>query len=60
MTAVGRRVLTPFWFAVLALPAGMQRSFMGVTLAFYLRQHGVPFAAIAGWSVWRPCPSPGR
>ena len=48
MTAAGRRALAPFWYAVLALPAGMTRGFVGVTLTFYLRQHGVPFAAIAG------------
>jgi PAT family beta-lactamase induction signal transducer AmpG len=48
MTAAAQRVLTPFWYAVLAAPAGTARGFVGVTLAFYLRQHGVPFAAIAG------------
>ena len=47
MTAAGR-VLAPFWYGVLALPTGMTRGFVSVTLAFYLRQHGVPFAAIAG------------
>jgi MFS family permease len=48
MTEAGRRVLAPFWYAVLAAPGGLARGFVGVTLFFYLRQHGVAFAAIAG------------
>lgn len=42
------RGLTPFWYALLSLPAGIAAGFVAVSLSYILKRNGVGVEAIAG------------